>query len=54
MKKHRKWTDDLVKELRRLAKQRTPTGMIAKKMKRTPGAIRQKAYELNVSLDTRS
>ncbi len=43
----------MFKDLKRYAKQRTPAEKIAKKMKRSPGAIRQKAYELNVSLDTR-
>jgi hypothetical protein len=51
--KRRGWTKDDVKELKGLAKQKLPTAKIAKALKRTEGATRQKAYSLGVSLDSR-
>lgn len=51
--KRRGWTNDDVKELKALAKQKLPTAKIAKALKRTEGATRQKAYSLGVSLDSR-
>ncbi|MDC7786004.1 hypothetical protein PQJ75_14280 [Rhodoplanes sp. TEM] len=51
--KRRGWTKDDVKELKALAKQKLPTAKIAKALKRTEGATRQKAYSLGVSLDSR-
>jgi hypothetical protein len=49
----RAWTKDDVRELKTLARQRTPTSKIAKLLKRTAGATRRKAPLLGVSLDTR-
>ena len=49
----REWTKDDVRELKSLARQKTPVGKIAKSLKRTPGATQQKAFSLGVSLDTR-
>jgi hypothetical protein len=51
--KRREWTKDDVRELKTLARQKTPVGKIAKSLKRTPGATQQKAFSLGVSLDTR-
>ena len=51
--KRREWTRDDVRQLRSLAKQRTPVARIAKMLKRTPGATAAKAFKLGVSLDTR-
>lgn len=51
--KRRSWSKDDVKELKALAKQKLPTAKIAKALKRTEGATRQKAYSLGVSLDSR-
>lgn len=51
--KRRGWSKDDVKELKALAKQKLPTAKIAKALKRTEGATRQKAYSLGVSLDSR-
>jgi hypothetical protein len=51
--KRREWTKDDVRELKTLARQKTPVGKIAKSLKRTPGATHQKAFSLGVSLDTR-
>jgi hypothetical protein len=51
--KRREWTKDDVRELKTLARQKTPVARIAKSLKRTPGATQQKAFSLGVSLDTR-
>jgi hypothetical protein len=52
--KRREWTKDDVRELKTLARQKTPVVRIAKSLKRTPGATSQKAFSLGVSLDTRA
>ena len=52
--KRREWTKDDVRELKSLARQRTPVAKIAKSLKRTLRATQQKAYSLGVSLDSRS
>ena len=49
----REWTKDDVRELKTLARQKTPVAKIAKSLKRTPGATQQKAFSLGVSLDSR-
>ena len=51
--KRREWTAEDVRELKSLARQKTPAGQIARKLKRTEGATRQKALTLNVSLNSR-
>ena len=51
--KRREWTKDDVRELKTLARQKTPVARIAKSLDRTPGATQQKAFSLGVSLDTR-
>jgi hypothetical protein len=51
--KRREWTSNDVRELRSLAKQKTPAKKIAKTLKRTEGATRQKAFSLGVPLDSR-
>ena len=51
--KRRAWTMADVRDLKSLAKKRTPAGRIAKSLKRTEGATRQKAFSLGVSLDSR-
>ena len=50
----REWTKDDVRELKTMAKQKKPAGKIAKALKRTVGATRQKAFGLGVSLDSRA
>ena len=40
---------DCHKELKRLTKNRTPVKKIAKTMKRTEGAVRQKAFQIGLS-----
>jgi hypothetical protein len=52
-KKRRPWTSVQVRELKSLAKKKMPAGKIAKSLKRTEGATRQKAFSLGVSLDSR-
>jgi hypothetical protein len=47
------WTKDDIRELKALAKQKVGTARIAKKLKRTPGAISVYAFNLGVSLSTR-
>jgi NADH:ubiquinone oxidoreductase subunit len=51
--KRKEWTKDDVRDLRALGKAKTPAGKIAKKLKRTEGAVRQKAFSLGLSLDSR-
>jgi len=52
--KRRQWTKTDVRELRASAKQKTPARKIARALKRTEGATRQKAFSLGISLDSRS
>jgi uncharacterized protein (UPF0218 family) len=49
----REWTAGDIRDLKSLAKKKTPAGKIAKSLKRTVGATRQKAFSLGVSLDSR-
>jgi len=49
----RAWTKGDVRELKALARQKTRAGKIARSLKRTEGATRQKAFSLGISLDTR-
>jgi hypothetical protein len=51
--KRRAWTTADVRTLKSLARRKTGAGKIAKKLKRTEGATRQKAFSLGVSLDAR-
>jgi hypothetical protein len=51
--KRREWTAQDVRELKSLARQKTPASKIARKLKRTEGATRQKALTLSVSLNSR-
>jgi hypothetical protein len=51
--KRREWTAADVRNLKGLAKKKTPASKIAKSLKRTVGATRQKAFSLGVSLDSR-
>ncbi len=53
-KKRRAWTSSEVRELKTMAKRKTPASKIAKKLKRTEGATRQKAFSIGLSLDSRS
>ena len=40
-----------VRELKSLARKKTPAAKIAKKLKRSEGATRQKAFSIELSLD---
>jgi hypothetical protein len=51
--KRRSWTPADVRTLKTLARKKTGASKIAKKLKRTEGATRQKAFSLGVSLDSR-
>ena len=53
-KKRRAWTATEVRELKTMAKKKTAASHIAKKLKRTEGATRQKAFSMGLSLDSRS
>ncbi len=53
-KKRRAWTATEVRELKTMAKKKTAASHIAKKLKRTEGATRQKAFSIGLSLDSRS
>jgi hypothetical protein len=50
----RQWSRDDVRELKASARQKTPARKIARSLKRTEGATRQKAFSLGISLDSRS
>ena len=52
--KRRAWTSVQVRELKSLAKKKTPAEKIAKSLKRTEGATRQKAFSIGLSLDSRA
>ena len=49
----REWTAQDIKDLKAMAKSKTPAAKIAKTLKRTIGATRQKAFTVGVSLDSR-
>jgi hypothetical protein len=53
-KKRRAWTSTEVRELKTMARRKTPAARIAKKLRRTEGATRQKAFSIGLSLDSRS
>ena len=53
-KKRRAWTAAEVRDLKAMAKKKTTAGQIAKKLKRTEGATRQKAFSIGLSLDSRA
>ena len=49
-KKSRPWTKDDIRMLKALVREKTQTTVIARKLKRTSGATRQKAAGLGVKL----
>jgi hypothetical protein len=51
--KRRAWTSEQVRELKSMAHKKTPAPKIARKLKRTEGATRQKAFSMGLSLDSR-
>ena len=52
--KRRAWITDHVRILKTLARKKTTAARIAKTLKRTVGATRQKAFSLGLSLDSRA
>jgi hypothetical protein len=53
-KKRRAWTSSELRELKAMARKKTKASRIAKKLRRTEGATRQKAFSIGLSLDSRS
>ena len=51
--KRREWTSQDIRELKTMAREKTPAARIARRLKRTEGATRQKAFSLGVSLNSR-
>jgi hypothetical protein len=51
--KRRAWTTEHVRTLKSLAKKKKPASRIAKTLKRSEGATRQKAFSMGLSLDSR-
>jgi len=49
----REWSAQDEKELKKHSKNQTPVIKISKALKRTPGALRQKARQLGISLGHR-
>jgi hypothetical protein len=47
------WSAEQVRTLKSMAKKKAPAMRIAKKLKRTEGATRQKAFSMGLSLDSR-
>jgi NADH:ubiquinone oxidoreductase subunit len=47
------WSKEHVRSLKAMAKKKRPAGAIAKSLKRTEGATRQKAFSIGLSLDSR-
>jgi hypothetical protein len=52
--RRRAWTTKDVRTLKRLADKRTRTAKIARTLRRTEGATRQKAFSLGLSLESRA
>ena len=52
-KKRKAWTSVQLRDLKTMARKKTPAGRIAKKLKRSEGATRQKAFSIGLSLDLR-
>jgi hypothetical protein len=53
-KKRRSWSSGEVRDLKTMARKKTTASQIARKLKRTEGATRQKAFSIGLSLDSRS
>ena len=51
--KRRAWTAEQVRTLKTMARQRKRASRIAKTLKRTEGATRQKAFTMGLSLNSR-
>ena len=53
-KKRRAWASSDVSEMKSMARKKIPASRIAKKLRRTEGATRQKAFAIGISLDSRA
>ena len=53
-KNRRAWTSVQVRDMKTMARKKTPARQIAKKLERTESAVRQKAFAIGLSLETRS
>ena len=53
-KKRRSWSGDDLKTLKKLANKKTKAAVIAKTLRRTEGATRQKAFSMGLSLESRA
>lgn len=51
--RRKEWTSKDVRELRSLARAKTPARSIGRKLRRSEGAVRQKAYAVGISLSLR-
>jgi hypothetical protein len=51
--KRRAWTTEQLRTLKMLAKKKTRAASIARTLKRTEGATRQKGFSIGLSLDSR-
>ena len=51
--KRRIWTAEHVRTLKKMARQKKRASHIAKSLKRSEGATRQKAFSMGISLDSR-
>lgn len=51
--KYRHWEAEDVRELKQSARRKVGATRIARRLKRTEGAVRQKAFSLGLSLETR-
>ena len=51
--KRQAWTAEQIRTMKALAKKKKPAGSIAKTLKRSEGATRQKAFSIGLSLDSR-
>ena len=52
--KRRSWTAADVRDLKSAARKKTPAGKIVRKLKRSEGATRQKAFSIGLSLNSRA
>ena len=52
--KRRAWTAEQLRTLKAMARQKKRASRIAKTLKRTEGATRQKAFSMGLSLDSRA
>jgi hypothetical protein len=52
-KKLIRWTKQDIRDLKALARKKTPVKKIARTLKRTEGATRQRAYSIGISFSTR-